>query len=174
MSWRHKTVSKTKFVIKLICYLDLAPQRHSLSMDAAKTLASAFISSRLDYCNSLLAGATSGLLTKLQSVQNAAARFATMSRKFDHITPILCDQHWLPVRQRITFKVATLVYKCLHGFAPPYFAEDCVQVASRLTVWSAALAVCSCSFRRPRRITGHGLSLFMNPTRGTAFQLNCD
>ena len=100
--------------------------RHSLSMDAAKTLVSAFISSRLDYCNSLLAGVTSGLLTKLQSVQNAAARFATMSWKFDHITPVLRDLHWLPLRRRIDFKVATLVYKCLHGFAPPYLAEDCV------------------------------------------------
>jgi len=97
-------------------------------MDAGKTLASAFISSRLDYCNSLLAGATSGLLMKLQSVQNAAARFVTMSRKFDHIAPVLRDLHWLPVRRRITFKMATLVYKCLHGFAPPYLAEDCVLV----------------------------------------------
>jgi len=42
-------------------------------MDAAKTLASAFISSRLDYCNSLLASESSGLLTKLWFVQNAAA-----------------------------------------------------------------------------------------------------
>jgi len=66
-------------------------------MDAAKTLATAFINSRLDYCNSLIAVATSGLLTKLQSVQNAAARFITMSRKFDHITPVLRDLHWLPV-----------------------------------------------------------------------------
>jgi len=104
--------------------------RHSLSMDATKTLASAFISSRLDYCNSLLAGATSGLRTKLQFVQYAAARFVTMSLKFDIITPELRDLHWLPVRRRITFKVTTLVYKCLHGFVPPYLAEDCVLVAS--------------------------------------------
>ena len=47
--------------------------RHSISTDAAKTLVSAFISSRLDYCNSLLVGVTSGRMTKLQSVQNAAA-----------------------------------------------------------------------------------------------------
>jgi len=65
---------------------------------------------RLDYCNSLLAGAASGLLTKLQFVQNAAARFVTRSRKFDRITPVLRDLHWLSVRMRITFKVATLVY----------------------------------------------------------------
>ena len=62
-------------------------------------------SSRFDYCNSLLAGVTSGLLTKLQSVQNAAAQFVSMSWKFDHITPLLRDLHWLPVRRRIDFKV---------------------------------------------------------------------
>jgi len=47
-----------------------------------------------------------------------------------HITPVLRDLHWLPLYQRIIFKVATLVYKCLHGFASPYLAEDCVLVAS--------------------------------------------
>jgi hypothetical protein len=104
--------------------------RHSLSTDAAKTLVSAFISSRLDYCNSLLAGVTSGLMTKLQSVQNAAARFISKSGKFDHITPILRDLHWLPVRRRVDFKVATLVYKCLHGLAPPYLIDDCILVSS--------------------------------------------
>ena len=49
----------------------------------------AFISSRLDHCNSLLYGINDGLLKKLQAVQNAAARVTTMTRKFDHITPVL-------------------------------------------------------------------------------------
>jgi len=152
--------------------------RHSLSMDAAKTLASAFISSRLDYCNSLLASATSGLLTKLQSVQNTTARFVTMSRKFDHITPMLRDLHWLPIRRRMTFKVATLLDKCLHGFAPPYLAEDCVLVASlsgQQHLRSADLHVSADTCKLfVTKTSGHSLSLFMNPTYGTAFQLNCD
>ena len=103
--------------------------RPSLSTDAAKTLVSAFISSSLDYCNSLLAGVTSSLLTKLQSVQNAAPRLVSMSWKFDRITPILRDLHCLSVRRRIDFKVSTLIYKCLHGFVPPYLTEDSVLVA---------------------------------------------
>jgi hypothetical protein len=102
---------------------------HSLSTDAAKTLVSAFIGSRLDYCNSLFAGVTSGLMTKLQSVQNAAARFISKSGKFDPVTPILRDLHWLPVRRRVDFKIATLVYKCLHGLAPPYLIDDCIPVS---------------------------------------------
>ena len=91
--------------------------RDSLSLDAAKTLVNAFVGSRLDYCNSLLAGATGILLTKLQSIQNAAARLITRTRKFDSITPVLRDLHWLPIRRRIEFKIATLVYKCLNGLA---------------------------------------------------------
>ena len=89
--------------------------RDSLTLDAAKTLVNAFVTSRLDYCNSLLSGVSKGLLAKLQSVQNAAARLITRTRKFEHITLVLRDLHWLPVKQRVAFKVATLVYKCLHG-----------------------------------------------------------
>jgi len=103
--------------------------RHSLSTDATKTLVSAFISRRLDYSNSLFACVMSGLMTILQSVENVAARFILKSGKFDHIKPILCDLHWLPVRQRVDFKVATLVYKCLHGLVPLYLIDDCIPVS---------------------------------------------
>jgi hypothetical protein len=105
--------------------------RQSLTMDATRTLVQSFISSRLDYCNSLLYGVSDRLLRQLQAVQNAAARLVTGLRKFDHVSPILRDLHWLPVRQRITFKVATLVFKCLHGGAPSYLSEyACVPVSS--------------------------------------------
>jgi len=66
----------------------------------------------------MLYGVSDGLLKKLQAVQNAAARVVTGARKFDHITPVLRDLHWLPVRQRIKYKLAMTVYKCLHGLAP--------------------------------------------------------
>ena len=115
------------------CYFQLRQLRHvrrSLTPDAVKTLIHAFISSRLDYCNSLLTGVSDGVLRKLQSVQNAAARLITNTRKFDHITPVLRDLHWLPVRQRIEFKTAMLVYKCLHGLAPSYLSEFCRPVSS--------------------------------------------
>ena len=100
------------------------------------------VCSRLHYCNSLLAGVTSGLQTKLQSVQNAAARFVSMSLKFDHITPILRDLHWLPVRRRIDFKVATLVYVQLFArFRATYVSCRGLR-ADSLTFWSATPAVC--------------------------------
>ena len=88
----------------------LRPVVRSLSVNATKTLVQAFISCRLDYCNSLLFGISDGLLRRLQSVQNAAARLVTGARRCDHITPVLWQLHWLPVRQRVVFNIAGLVY----------------------------------------------------------------
>ena len=84
-------------------------------------LVHAFVSSRLDYCNPLLYGKES--LKKLQLVQNVAARIVTHSRKCDHITPVLCQLHWLPIEERIVFKILLLTFKCLNGLAPPYLCD---------------------------------------------------
>ena len=127
--------------------------RSSLTSDTAKSLVHAFVSSRLDYCNSLLYGAGGGLLKKLRAVQNAAARVVTGTRKFDHITPVLRDLHWLPVRKRIKYKLAMIVYKCLHGWAPTYLADDC-------------LAIFIIAGKRHLRSAGTGL-LFVPRTRTT-------
>ena len=91
----------------------------------AKIMVQAFVSSRLDYCNSLLCGIAGNLLQKLQPVQNAAARLITRTGRREHITPVLSELHWLPVQLRIDFKLAVLVYKVLHGQLPQYLAEDC-------------------------------------------------
>ena len=96
-------------------------------MNTYMTLVYAFISSRLDYCNSLLYGVGDCLLKKLQAAQNAAARVVTGTKKCDHITHVLRDLHWLPVRQ---YKLAMTVYKCLHGLAPTYLADDCLTISA--------------------------------------------
>ena len=75
----------------------LRPVARSLSVEAAKTLVQAFVSSRLDYCNAILHGLPEKLMRRLQSVQNAAAWMITSARRRDHITPILRQLHWLPV-----------------------------------------------------------------------------
>jgi hypothetical protein len=69
----------------------------------------AIISSLLDYCNSLLVGVSDDVLRKLQLIQNAKARLVTGTRKFDHISPVLRDLHWLLIHKRITYKSAMLV-----------------------------------------------------------------
>ena len=57
-------------------------------------------------------------------------RFITGARKYDHISPVLRDLHWLPLRQRIIFKIATLMHQCLNGLAPSYLATDCIAISS--------------------------------------------
>ena len=64
------------------------------------------------------------LIQRLQAVQNSAARLVTGTRRRDHISPVLRQLHWLPVRQRVTFKLAVLVFKALHGLARRYLADD--------------------------------------------------
>ena len=97
--------------------------RKSLSQSDTEKLVHAFISSRLDSCNSLLSGLPVTKIKPLIRVQNAAARLVTRARKYDHITDIFIKLHWLPVVQRINFKLLLLVYKSLYGFAPNYLCE---------------------------------------------------
>jgi len=73
-------------------------------------LVHAFVSSRLDYCNSLFAGLSGDLINKLQSVVRSAAHLVLRKRKFNPITDDLRDQlHWLPNRQKIQYKLGVLV-----------------------------------------------------------------
>jgi len=78
----------------------------------------------LDYCNSLIYGLPQSLLSKVQSIQNAAARLLTGTRQGDHISLVLCQLHWLPVQRRVNFKPACFVYSSLSGQAPPYLADN--------------------------------------------------
>lgn len=79
--------------------------------------------SRLDYCNVLYLGVSQSLLSRLQLVQNAAARLLTGTKKREHISPVLVSLHWLPVKYHIQFKALLFVSKGLHGLAPPYISD---------------------------------------------------
>jgi len=85
----------------------------SLTVGAAKTLVQAFIACHLDCCNFLLQGVSDGLMRKVQSIQNAAVHLITGTKRCDHVTPVLRQLHWLPVRQRVMFIVACLVHQSL-------------------------------------------------------------
>lgn len=93
------------------------------SFSNLETVIHVFIPSRLDYCNDLYTGISQSSLSWLQLVQNAVARFLTATKKREYISPIRASRYWLPVKQRIDFKVLTFVFKALHGLAPFYIWE---------------------------------------------------
>jgi len=82
---------------------------HSLTSEAMLKLTQAFVSTGLNYCNSVLAGVSSQLLQKIQVIQNAAARFVTEARRRDHMAMVLREIRWLPEQQRIRFKTVVMV-----------------------------------------------------------------
>jgi hypothetical protein len=94
--------------------------RNSLDRASAEKLLHAFVTSKLDFCNALLAFLPLTLIAKLQRLQNAAARLVTKTPKFEHVTPVLRELHWLPVRQRIEYKIACITWRCLNGSAMQY------------------------------------------------------
>jgi hypothetical protein len=94
--------------------------RSSLTTDMAKTVACALVNSRIDYANSALYGTSASNILKLQRVQNSLARVVAQVKRFDHIHPVLHDLHWLPIKYRIDYKVATLTYKIKSTGSPVY------------------------------------------------------
>ncbi|KAK7088101.1 hypothetical protein V1264_022063 [Littorina saxatilis] len=114
-------IIKTCFFHPRHCFFNLrriASIRRYLTHDACVKLVVSLIFNRLDYCNSLLARLPASSIHGLQRVQNAAARLTLRKTKQDHITPLLHSLHWLPVNTRISYKLSTLVYKCLNDSAP--------------------------------------------------------
>jgi hypothetical protein len=113
----------------------------SVSRPVLKSFVVSLVLSRLDYGNATLAGIQDRLCDRLRSVMNAAARLIFAKKKHEHVTPLLEELHWLRARQRITYKLATLSYRCLRGLAPSYLALELTRVAdieSRRHVRSAA------------------------------------
>ena len=96
---------------------------------------------------------------RLQSVQNAAAHLVSGTRRHDHITPVLVSLHWLSVRQRIIYKTAVLVWKCLHDAAPRYLVDLCVPAHS-VRGGQQLRATASGTLLVPRALTATGQRSF--------------
>ena len=97
--------------------------RRYLSEENCHHVVRALVSSRLDYGNSLLAGITEAQLKKIQRIQNKAARLIFGISRRDHISPYITHLHWLPVKQRVNFKILVLIYQCINNSAPIYLSE---------------------------------------------------
>jgi len=105
--------------------------RQSLDVGSAKTLVQAFVTSCVDYCNAVLAESLRVIPDKLQRVMNSVARVVTDTRKYDSgLSRLMHDElPWLDVTNRVRFKLAVLMYQCLHGTAPLYLMDSCTLTA---------------------------------------------
>lgn len=126
--WFDKTLSMQKQIssVSRSCYhqiRNIGRIRPLITEGACKTLICALVTSRLDYANALLYGVNSNELAKLQKIQNTAARITTRTKRREHITPVLKTLHWLPVAQRIEYKILVHTYKAINIIAPQYIRE---------------------------------------------------
>ena len=124
-SWFHSQLSMSTHISKLSssAFFHL----HNISRICkfqspveTKSLVHAFVTSRVNYCNSLLYGLPASQLNKVQHVLNAAARLVCCAPCFSHITPLMYELHWFPSKQRIHSKILLFAFKVIHGIVPPY------------------------------------------------------
>jgi hypothetical protein len=126
------------------CYYHLRrlrPLRGLLGQEITARLVSAFVLSRLDYCNAILIGLPASTLAPLQRLMHAAVRLICDLKPHDHISASMCALHWLPMKQIIDFKVCLLVHQTINGRAPSYLQDliaPSVSVLRRATLRSAS------------------------------------
>ena len=133
--------AQVKRVVKNMYYhlRRVAMIRKYITKDACAKIINATVTSRLDFHNGLLAGLPDSTLRRLQVAQNNAARLLARVGRRDHITPVLSSLHWLPVRQRIAFKVLSIIHKALHTApGPSYLREQLTVYIPRRELRSSA------------------------------------
>ena len=130
------------------CYFHIRALHHiwaSLTTEASKTIAAAIVGSRLNFCNSLLAGTSVSNLARLQRIQNTLARVVAQKPRFFHITPVLSYLHWLPVRHRLlALKSLQLLTGCYNFSSHPILLFSSHDMFRR--EHSALLHLCQCVF----------------------------
>ena len=102
--------------------------RQYIDRHTCACVVNSLVTSRIDLNNALLAKAPAKLINRLQLSQNNAARLVSGKKRREHISPVLCDLHWLPVPARIVFKVLVLTYKCLNCPAFPEYLKELLQI----------------------------------------------
>jgi hypothetical protein len=128
-------------ISKVVHLRRLKTIRRVIGEKMTASLVMAFVSSRLDYCNSILAGLPKSSIMPLQRVQNSAARLIRALGPRDHVTPSLRDLHWLPLEQRIIFKLCSLMHLVNIGRSSQYLHDlvlSTSDIASRSRLRSSS------------------------------------
>ena len=130
---RDLTMSSQISKTMKMCFTSLRQIRSikgCLKMVSPKTLASALVLSHIDYGNMAFVSLSKVVTQSIQSIINTTARLITGVRKYDHITPVLKELYWLKIDERIEYKIALHMYKCLSNEGLAYLTRDLVPVAS--------------------------------------------
>ena len=110
----------------------IASIRLFLYNSSTEKLVASMITSRLDYCNATFAGVADEQIARIRKIQSKRRRAHLEKSKCDHVTPLLEELHWLPVKYRIQYKLATLAFRHFDGTLPPYLSSSlCTYRPSR-------------------------------------------
>jgi len=155
------TLSFDKHVSNVVraCNFHIRALRHIrplLTLEAAKTVAVSIVGSRLDYCNSLLYGTTERNFDRLQRVQNILARAVLQASWSASAHGLLQELHWLPVRQRVRFKVAAVTFKAKYCGLPAYLGDDLRDYQPARTLRSSTAP----QLQRPQSVTAFASRAF--------------
>ena len=138
--------------------------RHFLSIDTTKTLLSAFVLPKLDYCNSLFYGSPMCMLDRIRKVENSSASIIFKCRKQNHISPLLMSLHWLPINARIEYKLSVICHSFFLGLSPIYLSDLLLVYTPKRILCSSSDNGILCISNLRKKTFGHRSFSFAAPT----------
>lgn len=128
LSFDDHITSLSSSLLGKLCQINRV--RHLFSKRVLNVIINSLVFSQLFYCSTVWSGTTIQNIQKLQLVQNFAARILTETRKYDHISPVLENLGWLPIKDLLKLRDVTMVFKCLNGLAPTYLSSKLAKRSS--------------------------------------------
>ena len=118
--------------------------KHAFNSELLTIVINALVFSKLLYCSSVWSSISGKNIKKLQYIQNFAARIISGHRKYDHVTPILKELQWIPVKEQLYYRDAVMAFKCMNGMVPEYLSSQFTTketVSGRITRQSGQLNI---------------------------------